>query len=225
MTHMPPTITTRDGLREAIRFDLDEKLEAALQPVTLDDGDVWNGIRVVTKKDLDEAIAAIFDEPLPPTSETVAEVSTPATIEVSAECPRCFIATTIEMSITPELRVNTDGSSIHLRGKAKAKTHVCGQLELPEAKRPTVVDGQEGMDLEDVVTDDLEGDQAIADITVAGEALIEAVDPSQTADLANGATSDEPVCDWPGCTRHAFHRGKHIPAPAADDGDTDLLPA
>jgi hypothetical protein len=221
MTHMPPTITTRDGLREAIRFDLGEALEAALQ--TIPSGE-WDGVRVVTKKDLDAALSAIFDAPLPPPSETTAEVQTPATVVVTAECPRCFIPNEITMTVGPELRVSADGSELRLKAKAKAHTHICGQLPLEIGGKTTIAD-QADFALGDIIgdEDDLEGDQAIADVAEGAHDLIQAVEASGSADLPNGEATDDPACDWPGCTRHAFHRGKHTPK--ADDGDSDLLPA
>lgn len=136
---MPPTLTTAESLRQTIRFDLMEKVEAALRVVALDDPD-WGGVRALTRGDVLTIFADVFDEKLPPPSETFAEVSTPATIDVTSACPRCHIAVEGEVKIVPELRVTEDSSAIHWKATSKAKTHVCGQLTLP--KEEGVAPGQ-----------------------------------------------------------------------------------
>lgn len=138
---MPPTLTTAESLRQTIRFDLMEKVEAALRVVALDDPD-WGGVRALTRGDVLTIFADVFDEKLPPPSETFAEVSTPATIDVTSACPRCHIAVEGEVKIVPELRVTEDSSAIHWKATSKAKTHVCGQLTLP--KEEGVAPGQVG---------------------------------------------------------------------------------
>lgn len=141
---MPPTLTTAESLRQTIRFDLMEKVEATLRVVSPDDPD-WGGVRALTRGDVLTIFADVFDEKLPPPSETFAEVSTPATIDVTSACPRCHIAVEGEVKIVPELRVTEDSSAIHWKATSKAKTHVCGQLTLP--KEEGVAPGQEALDL------------------------------------------------------------------------------
>lgn len=128
---MPPALTTHEGLRQTIRYDLAEKIEAALQIVAADDPD-WGGVRVITRKDVLAILADVFEEALPPPADTFAEVSTPATINVTSACPRCHVSVEGEVKIVPELRVTEDKSAIHWQSSAKAKTHVCGQLTLPK---------------------------------------------------------------------------------------------
>lgn len=112
----------------------------------------WAGVPVVTRKDLDEAIRAVFGYPVPAASETEAEVRTPAYVLVAAVCPRCHIAQDISVEINPELLISNDGSELRLKAKAKGRTHLCGQLPMP-------TNGHDAQATLDEVLDDSEDDE------------------------------------------------------------------
>lgn len=137
---MPEVADTRARMLQAYRDALAALVEDATQQPgdqRDDDGELvmnlgdWDGVPVVTRNRLDEAIRAVFGQPIPAPSETTVEVSTPATVIVSAVCPRCSIAQLISMSVHPELLVSDEGSELRIKAKAKARTHICGQLPLP----------------------------------------------------------------------------------------------
>lgn len=92
----------------------------------------WEGVEVVTKKDIAEA----FGEPLPAASDRVAEViakvTEPARIVVWAMCPRCGLPVTVGVYLSPVLTVDTHGE-IKIKGKTKAVTHLCGQTVMQGA--------------------------------------------------------------------------------------------
>jgi len=73
-------------------------------------------------------------------------------------CPRCGLPASVAVEISPELRVDTQGGSLHLKAKSKAASHSCGQL-LALGQ----VDGQESFELEDIIGDDGEA-LALGDI-------------------------------------------------------------
>lgn len=138
---MPEVAETRALMLAAYR----EALVALIGDATQAPGDVrdedgelsmvladWDGVPVVTRKRLDQAINAIFSQPIPAPSETTVEVTTPATVLVSAVCPRCGIAQLIGMSVHPELLIDDEGSELRVKSKAKGRTHLCGQLPLVE---------------------------------------------------------------------------------------------
>lgn len=126
--------------RQAVVDLLRKRLEAALQDV---EGGAWDGIRVVTAKDL----AAALEDPLPPASLNAAEVRTPAWITVAAVCPRCGISSDVSLEVHPELVVDNTGAELRLKAKSRARTHVCGQTRLEDAAE----DGQQGFELTDIV--------------------------------------------------------------------------
>lgn len=96
------------------------------------------GVEVVSIGNVRAVIAAIVGGPLPPVDVQTAEVKTPATIRVSAVCPRCDVVSTVTMTVRPELVIDDETSQIKLKAKAKPRTHVCGQLELPEPAQATL---------------------------------------------------------------------------------------
>lgn len=119
-------VAAEDGVSLAqAEAEVDEEAQQAADELL-----EWSGVPVVTRKDLDEALRAVFGQPLPPASETEAEVRTPAYVLVSAVCPRCHIAQDISVEINPELLISNDGSELRLKAKAKGRTHLCGQLPL-----------------------------------------------------------------------------------------------
>ncbi len=192
MATMAETWTTRSRFRAELRTVLDELVNDATKDVK---GGSWDGVPVVTRKDLDEAIEAAFGLPIPPPDERTAEVSTPAVVLVSAFCPRCSLPATIPVTIGPELRVDADGAEIRLKAKAKARSHTCGQLLLPVA-----LDGQTDFGLDDIVT--------------SNDALTD-------AERADEPATETEACPYPGCVLTAEHEGdhEHNPEPPADGPD------
>jgi hypothetical protein len=129
--HIPP--------REAIRADLKERLTAAVNADVVkintidDDGHPhWSDVPVITIAALSGAMRQIFEGPLPAASERAAEVHTPATVFVSAECPRCHIPARIPLTVGVELHQDETRETLHLKASAKAALHVCGQLGLDD---------------------------------------------------------------------------------------------
>ena len=205
--------------REAVVAVLRRRLEGRLQDV---EGGPWDGVRVVTAKDLGEALA----EELPPASLFVAEVRTPGWVTVSAVCPRCAIPTDVSVSITSQLVSEIGGSEIKLKAKSKGRSHVCGQTRIDEA-----ADGDQGsFELTDIIGDDAEpedlgdvGDQAAhldGDEDVPRETL--AAEPEDDVLAESGL--DLGGCPFPGCILAAEHEGRHSIPPPAPDVDDDLLP-
>lgn len=137
--------------RQAVVDLLRKRLEARLQDV---EGGPWDGVRVVTAKDLAEALA----EELPPASLFAAEVRTPGWVTVAAVCPRCAIPSDVSVYISAQLISEIGGNEIKLKAKSKGRSHVCGQTRIDEA-----ADGDQGsFELEDIVGDD--DDDAVPDV-------------------------------------------------------------
>lgn len=151
------TIATRSALRDALQRDLLDTLNQQFRPLlALITDEQRNGhvmsaeeqdaailagtrampeLKVLTRKDVLEAVAAVFDQPLPPPPNDHAEVATikgKATVTVAAECPECGIAHPILLQIGPELLVDNDGKELRIKAKAKGRPHTCGQLPLEE---------------------------------------------------------------------------------------------
>ena len=192
--------------RAAFRADLERNLRALTTDARKEvAGGEWDGVPVVTIKDLDEAFAAVFDAPLPPPSSLRAEVRTPASVVVSAECPKCHLSAVIPVTIGAVLVVDGDGAELKLKAKAKARTHVCGQLGLDD------VAGEQGsFELDDIVG---AARDAVADAEQADD---------EAGDEITAATE---ACPFPGCVRQVDHKGKHDVRPTEDDGEGALLPA
>lgn len=226
MAQMPQAFGSRAAFRDDLKAVFVELVQEGEQQV---EGGSWDGVPVLTRKTVDEAVAAVFNAPLPPYSDTRTEVATPGTILVSADCPKCHIASVIVLTVSSKLEVDDQGAELKLRAKAKARTHVCGQQSLPLDD----LDGQESFELgeivrpEDALLDEEQESPGTGEpmegIEVPADGTEVTLTVEGSADLPNGATSDDPVCDWPGCIRHAFHRGKHTPPTV--DGDSDVLPA
>ena len=131
-TNMPDVAPTRASLLRAYHEDLAARIDEATQKVgqqilavpTAFDVVAWEGVPVVTRRDLDEIVGAVFAQPLPAPSENTAEVSTPAIVIVWAVCPRCAISQPIAVTIHPELLVDDDGAELRIKAKAKARTHI-----------------------------------------------------------------------------------------------------
>lgn len=211
---MPEVAETRATMIRAYRDGLMSLVEDATQsPGEVRDPDTgelemnlgdWDGVPVVTRRRLDDAIRAIFGQPIPAPSETTVEVSTPATIYVSAVCPRCDIAQLISMTVHPELLIDDEGSELRVKAKAKGRSHVCGQLPLE-----TSADAEGGLEqigfletieslvgrVYDMLTDPLMGDldQAPSVEMVASwdRATIDQVDRWVTSYLASAGDHPE----------------------------------
>ena len=144
---MPTVAETRGELVQAYREALTALLTDATRQVPSGE---WEGVPVVTAKDANEALDAVFGQPLPMPSETSAEVHTPAEIFVSAICPKCSLPAVIKLEVGSQLVVeNTISGELKLKAKAKSRTHVCGQLPLPD--KAEELEGQSSFDLADIV--------------------------------------------------------------------------
>lgn len=137
------------NIRASFRYALRDALEDAIsdRTATLSElaPDLELGLaelEVITRGNLRAAIAAVFDEPLPPTDVKTAEVAASheaAFISVWAYCPRCGLPATIPLSVSPQLVVDTTSAELKLKAKSKGRIHVCGQLPIQVAPDP---DGQ-----------------------------------------------------------------------------------
>jgi hypothetical protein len=154
-------ISPREAVRVALKDHLRELVDASVQRIDIDapldpeapgeldangqPAKLWQNVPVVTVRDLETAIQAVFGATLPAPSEKTAEVATPATVFVAAECPRCHIAGRIPLAVTVELHQDSDGETLHLKPKSKEALHTCGQLPLPQGE-----DEQLPWDVEDI---------------------------------------------------------------------------
>ena len=121
---------TRDRFRRELLDQLREGLEGAAHKVA---GGSEDGVTVVTDRGWRAALDRIEGQRLPPIDHHYAEVLTGAIVTVWAKCPRCGIANTIAMSVDPVLTIDTHTAELKLKAKAKARSHVCGQLTLMES--------------------------------------------------------------------------------------------
>ena len=130
--------------RELLRAHYREQLQQKSQELS---SGPLEGTRVVLMED----VSWILGEPFPPASDNGAEVATPARVVVWAICPRCGMAGSLAVELTPELRVDSHGGSLHLKAKSKPVSHLCGQLTIGGT-----TDGQSSFELEDIIGDDSE---------------------------------------------------------------------
>lgn len=135
------TLTTREAVRRASLHSLVDRCEKAATPI---EGGPLDGISVVSIGTLKEQVRDELEERLGPPSEKFAEVTTPATVNVSALCPECDLPVLIVVSLLPTLTVDDGGAELSVKAKSKARVHVHGQLSLPEE-----AEGQ--MTIEDMV--------------------------------------------------------------------------
>ena len=134
---MTDLLTPREGALRIVR----ERLDAQLETVK---GGTLDGEEVITKANL----AGAFDEPLPPATDHAADVVTPSRIVVSAICPKCSLPATIALLVSSELRVDSTGSTLRLKGKSKETAHTCGQTTMFDPA------AQGSFDLTDIIGDD-----------------------------------------------------------------------
>jgi hypothetical protein len=114
---------------------------------------MFDGVPVVTTKDLEEGIEEIFSATPPPMSETNAEVATGkryGSVLVHATCPRCGIVSEISVSLFATLTVDPDGSELKVSAKSKARPHTCGQLPL-ELNGEKIDGEQTAFDLDGII--------------------------------------------------------------------------
>jgi len=130
-----------------------ERLDRVLQPV--DEDEVWHGVNVVTRKDLNEVLAL----DLPPASIFAASVRTPAFVYVDAICPVCGIAGEITVELGVKLIAVQSSRKLQLTAKASPLPHQCGQMRIRDVT-PTypVANGQLTMDQ---VADVLQDEEAV----------------------------------------------------------------
>ncbi len=214
---MPDVTDTRARMIRAYRSGLEALIEDATQrpgdvvdeatgELAMNLGD-WDGVPVVTRKRLDEAISAIFGQSIPAPSETTVEVSTPASVLVSAICPRCDTAQLILMSVHPELLIDDEGSELRVKAKSKGVSHTCGQLPL------SVVDDEDevreqaglmeaiesltarvhGMLTRIIETDEDHAPPSLEDVAEWDRATIDQVDAWATARLAQIEDPSDPA--------------------------------
>jgi hypothetical protein len=186
--------------REILRDDLLEGLEAKKQKLY---SGPMEGQEIVLWDDVRE----LFWQRMPPTSDHGAEVSTPGRVVVFAVCPRCGQSAPIALEVTPELRVDTSAGHLHLKGKSKPVTHVCGQL-----RADLRTDGQDSFELEDIIGEaqaavDAEDSEAGETYPDAPEGAIDDSDALVVADADDGMPGL--ACDWPRCRLSAGHSGPH----------------
>lgn len=139
-------VTSRRALRDAYRDAIAKELEA--RELTLSSGE-FDGVPVVTVKNIEEAIALVFAGPPPGTPDGFAEVATPANVLVHAECPRCGIPAEINVVMGAVLTVDQDGAELSAKAKSKARTHICGQLPLALGEKSE--GEQESIDFDSIV--------------------------------------------------------------------------
>lgn len=195
--------------RVALHEDLRRRAMGLLEPVI---AGYHDGMQVVTRKALEE----LFAEPLPPVAITEGEVATPARQVVHANCPECHEPTEIEQTIKVELRIDDDGSKLHLKPKSKDRSHFCGQTTLP--LRHDAADGQvDAFPDEDDVEDDDEGPRLLAAGAIADAELAKELEAESSAERTPDVDPGEDwgttpaLCDFPACTKPLGHRGRHSP--------------
>ena len=224
-------VTPREAVRAALKDRFRDLVNGAVQRVdvtqmTTDELGpdeqalpLWDKVPVITLKDFEAAFWVTFDEPLPAPSAKTAEVATPATVFVAAECPRCHISQRMPLAVTVELHQDSDGETLHLKAKSKETVHTCGQLPLPEREEEAA--GQEELPFEEGEEEPAEEEAEEAEapglrLLGAGE-VVEAEFTEASALCANAA-----------CVLEADHAGacrSEAETAVADEPESDLLPA
>lgn len=176
---LPSTVTSREALRDTYRDELRRELSERKIDVV---GGELDGVPVLTIPALDEAIAAVFDQPVPAAGETRAEVETPATVLVHAFCPKCGVSNPVNVSLTPELLVEPGIQHLRVKAKSKPRTHVCGQEALPLGD--PIAEGQTGFDFDAIVGQTTEETIATRDAEPPDDLLDEDDDGTCGAEVA-----------------------------------------
>jgi len=139
----PEAWTTRNSFRAGLIARITEGLLGHQQ--TIESGPL-EGLEVVSAGHVAEVLGVTLREPLPPFSLTTAEVATPATLVVTAFCPRCRLPALMVGGLTTQLVVDAEGGELRLKAHSKAVSHICGQLPLPVGPS-----GQASFELDDIV--------------------------------------------------------------------------
>lgn len=126
MADQQEQVATLAPPREAVVGLIRERLAAQVFAVV---GGAHDGVQAVRWEDVEFSLG----QPLPPPSDHAAEVATPGDVLVATGCPRCGLPERIVLHVDAQLQVDAGGSELHLKGKSKAHTHVCGQQTLDEA--------------------------------------------------------------------------------------------
>ncbi len=232
-------VTSRRALRDAYRDAVTDALEPVLEPVP---GGEWDGAPAVLEPKLREAIASVFAGPPPGAPDGFAEVETPGTILVHAECPRCGIPAEITVYLGAVLTVDADGAEVSVKAKSKARGHTCGQLPLAlgekiEGEQTEIdFDGIVGPTTEATILEYLVG--APADFVVSDVedycAAEETIDPATVReDLPELRAAVEALGGSLVCARSIDHEGPHyagggaswyyetVPVPQGVEGNED----
>lgn len=120
----------REAALDVVRDLIEEKKQ------TIESGPL-EGTEIVTIEDISEA----FRTPLESVSDFTAEVRTPGLVYVAGVCPNCKQTANLRMDLSTELRIETGGRHLRLKGKSKEVTHYCGQTTLSDGD---AVEGQVG---------------------------------------------------------------------------------
>lgn len=226
---------TRQAFRLSVLEALRLEVDGLMVPI---EGGALDGVEVVSKGTLVEAIERIKYSKLPPIDVTSAEVKTPAEVYVDAVCPRCRLTGRILANISSELLVTTTHSELRLKAKAKAHTHICGQLALATDDG----NGQTEFGLEDIVgPDDALTDEERDDVGIPPDGISATSDVEEGPDALPGPDTDvEPVNEAEARHERLLHDlptpapltckgSNHVPGhspdcPESPDYDPDLLP-
>lgn len=165
ITEARPLPATREALRHYLARKIHDGLQRNRQTV---EGGRWDGVPVVTTKDIDEVLDLIFSEELPPPDGRSAEVKTDAIITVWAKCPDCRQYQSMGLGIYPVLTIEGPVRTLSLKAKASKVQHACGQMTA-EPGPDAVGDGQiPAFELEDIV-----GDSPIEEVSEEAEPTVE----------------------------------------------------
>lgn len=170
------TLTTREAVRRAALEDIVARCELAATSI---EGGELDGISVVSMGTLRDQVTGSLMVKLAPPSDRFAEVSTPATVTVSAICPECDLPVTLTVKLTPLLTVDDDGAEISIKAKAAKMAHQHGQLSLDAAT------AGDQLALDDVVIDDLRLRilQTVDDLETELEAAVATAEVAQLVTL------------------------------------------
>lgn len=207
-------IRTRAAYRDELRKALSEVAKGSLEKV---EGGPWDGVPVLTEPKLDEAIAAVFDLPVPIPSDQHAEIRTPATVVVAAICPRCDLPTTIIMYVHPQLVVDDDGAEIQVKTKTKARAHVCGQQELPLGHSVDEKDALEQTSFADLLAGE--------DVPISAEELLDLLSLVKDEFTADAFPTLDEINGWTEPVRDQVKRWATTVYNLPEDGEEPKLPA
>jgi hypothetical protein len=130
-TEVKAIVNTRSALRGWLFRKIEKELEDRWHEI---EGGELDGIKVLSKGNLEEVLYRLKYEQLPPAEKTSGEVRTPSVVTVWAVCPHCGIAQDIGLTIDVALILDPTGTHLKLLPKSKARTHVCNQLLLPQGE-------------------------------------------------------------------------------------------